>query len=154
MNEIDRHKAIQNALEVVFRQLIFHLLGNKFFINKIHQSINLLSLIDLKVEQKNLQNDFFDRRIFDKIMSSFEKVFPDTFTVISKLMQDLPKRIESEKEILNYVNDDYIRTTQCDHKYGKKERNEGKTLRTCEICGHIKEVITRKNDLIQREFNL
>ena len=154
MSEINRHKLIQNALEVIFRRLIFSLLANKFFINKIYQSINLLSLIDLKVEQKDPQNDFFDSRIFDKIMSSFEKVFPDTFNVMNKLIQELPKKIESEKEFLNYAKEEYNRSTKCQHKYGKKERNEGKTLETCTICGHIKKVRTRKNELIQSDFNL
>lgn len=153
MNRIDIHKAIQTALEIIFRRLIFSLLANKFFLNKINQCIHQLPLIDLKNED-HIRNDFFDKKKYDKIMSSFEKVFPDTFHVMSKLIQELPKRIESEKEIIKYANEDYIRSTKCQHKYGTKERNEGKTLQTCKICGHIKLIRTRKNDLIQKEFNL
>ena len=145
---MDRYETIQNLLEVIFRQLIFYLLGTKFFINTIHQSINLLSLIDMKKEKENLQHNFFDKKIFDKVMSSFEKVFPDTFDVMNKLIQELPKKIESEKDFLNYVNNDQLRSTQCKHIYGKKERIEGKTFHRCEKCGYIKLVGTVKKDLI------
>jgi Fe2+ or Zn2+ uptake regulation protein len=148
-SEIERNKVIQSVLEMTIRKWLSNLLGNKYFINTIHQSINLLSSIGLKVAQKDLQNNFFDKRIFDKIMSSFEKLFPDVFSVMNNLIQELPKRIESEKEFLNFENDKYLRSTKCEHKYGKKERNEGKTLQTCEECGNIKEIKTKKSDLIQ-----
>jgi hypothetical protein len=155
MNQIDIHKALQTALEIIFRRLIFSLLANKFFLNRINQCIHQLQINGLKEdEDHHIHNDFFDKKKYDKIMSSFEKVFPDTFHMMSKLIQELPKRIESEKELVNYANDDYIRSKACQHTYGKKERIAGKTLERCKICGHIKNVRTRKNDLIRSEFNL
>jgi hypothetical protein len=149
MSEIERNKVIQNILEMTIRKWFSNLLGNKYFVNTIHQSINLLSLIPLKVEQTDLQNNYFDKRIFDKIMSSFEKLFPDVFSIMNNLIQELPKMIESEKEFLDFKNDKYLKSTKCEHKYGKKERNEGKTFQTCEKCGNIKEIKTKKGDLIQ-----
>ena len=149
MNEIERNNVIQNILEKTIHKWLFNLLGNKYFIKTIHQSIYLLSSIDLKEEQKDLQNHFFDKLIFDKIMSSFENLFPDVFSVMNNLMSELPKRIESEKEFLDFENDRYLKSTKCEHKYGKKERNEGKTSQICEKCGNIKEIKTKKGDLIQ-----